>query len=64
MWRFPVSQNLVAPGLVVNLVAQLGEDADGILTGDDRESAHTATSTTSSTIGGGIGSPCLARLAR
>lgn len=59
-----VPQNDVAAGLVVNFVAELPERADSGPAGDDREPGQTATSTISSVMAGGTGSPCLARLAR
>jgi hypothetical protein len=53
----------VTAGLVVNLVAKLSKCSDGGAAGHNRQPAHTATSTISSDMDGGTGSPCLARLA-
>ena len=59
-----MSQNDVASRLVVDLITEPAESLDGLLTGADRQVAHVGTSTISSVMGGGIGSPCFLRLAR
>ena len=59
-----VPEDDMTAGLVVFLVAQFAECLDRRAAGQDRESAQTGTSTSSSVMAGGIGSPCFARLAR
>ena len=59
-----MSQDDVAAGLMVDLVSHFLEHADSVLAGADGQAAHADTSTTSSVIGGGIGSLCFLRLAR
>ena len=61
---FEVPQDQVAAGLMIQLVSELPKRAQCLLSGADRQTAHVATSTTSSVIGSGTGSPCFLRLAR
>jgi len=60
--RIAVPKNNVASALTVALVAQLLECPDCLAGGDARQLAQTATSTSSSLIAGGIGSPRSLRL--
>ena len=64
MGRCRVPKNDVASGLMVDRVAHLLKRLDRGPAGRYREPGHTATSTISSDMDGGTGSPCLARLAR
>lgn len=64
MWRVSLSQDDVASSLPVPLVAQLAQGLDHLSAGDPREMAHPETSTTSSSIEGGIGSLCSRRLSK
>lgn len=57
MGLLDVSEYDMAAPLAVNLVAKLPKGRDGFASGNAREFAHTATSTSSSPMGGGIGSP-------
>jgi len=58
-----LTQDHVAPGLMVNLIALPLESPDDLVAGQNRQFAHRVTSTNSSSIGGGTGSPCFSRLA-
>ncbi len=64
MRRGRLTQDDVAAGLVVNFVPEFAKRADRVAAGDDRQSRQTATSTTSSVMAGGIGSPCLDKLSK
>jgi hypothetical protein len=57
-----VAKDDVTATLVVELVADLAQRFDHFLAGHAREMTHTETSTTSSEMGGGIGSLCAFRL--
>jgi hypothetical protein len=54
----------VAARLMVGLIADFAKCFHGVPAGEDRETAHRLTSTISSVIGGGTGSPCFRRLSR
>jgi hypothetical protein len=62
MWFGRVPHYDVTAGLMVDLIAEFAQGLGHIATRDHRQSAQTATSTTSSVMAGGTGSPCLARL--
>lgn len=64
MGRLLAPQDDVATGLVVFFVAQLAECLDCRAARQDGKPAQARTSTSSSLMAGGIGSPCFARLAR
>jgi len=57
-----VPQYDMTAGLMVDLIAEFAQGLGHVATGDRRQSAQTATSTTSSVMAGGTGSPCLAKL--
>src|SRR6266511_2115093 len=57
-------QDDVAASLVVHFVTEFSESFDRVCTGTDRQAVHTGTSTISSVMPPGIGSPCFLRLAR
>lgn len=57
-----MTHNDVAAGLMVHHLPQLAEGLDGISSGTDWQVAHYPTSTISSVMGRGIGSPCFLRL--
>jgi hypothetical protein len=59
-----VPEDDVASCLVIDLIADVGEYFHCFLSGTDWKLAHVGTSTISSVIGGGMGSPCFLRLAR
>ena len=52
----------MTPGLVVDLVADLLKGFDNLLAGNSGKASHPPTSTTSSSMEGGMGSSCLRRL--
>jgi hypothetical protein len=54
----------VTAPLPIDLVSELAKRGDGRTSGDTRDRAHTATSTTSSSIAGGIASLRSVRLSR
>ena len=56
-WRVGLTQGDVTSLLVIHSVPDLREGANRVPAGDDREPRHTRTSTTSSSMLGGIGSP-------
>jgi hypothetical protein len=58
------TKNHVATGLSVKTVAAFFERANQVETRNARQGAQTVTSMTSSSTGGGIGSPCALRLSR
>lgn len=62
--RLRMSQDDVTTPLAIDLVPELSKDCDCSPTGDARDRAHTATSTTSSSIAGGIASSRSLRLSR
>lgn len=64
MWRILMAQYDVPTGLVVHHIAELLERPDRFSTGDGRQAGQSGSSTVSSHIDGGIGSPCLRRLSR
>jgi hypothetical protein len=64
MGRGRMSHYDMAAGLVVDLIAEFAQGLGHVATGNHRQSAQTATSTTSSVMAGGTGSPCLFRLTR
>ncbi len=59
-----MAENDVASGLVVLFVANLRKRPNGFATGYNRQLAQRATSTVSSQMVGGIGSPCFFKLSR
>ena len=59
-----MAQYDVTAGLMVDFIAEFAQGLGHVATGNYRQSAQTATSTTSSVMAGGTGSPCLARLSR
>ena len=59
-----MTQNHVAAGLVIHVIADFPKRADGVGAATDRESTHTGTSMISSVTGPGTGSPCFSRLWR
>ena len=59
-----MTQNDVAPMLLVEFVSKLSECLDGLTAGNHRQFHPIATSITSSVMLGGIGSPCFFRLLR
>ena len=54
----------VAAGLMIHFVGDLAKGAHGVRARTDWQAAHTETSTISSVIPPGIGSPCFSRLWR
>ena len=62
MGRLILAKHQVAPTLPVERIAQCGERLHDLSARHDWQFAHGYTSTTSSEIGGGIGSPCASRL--
>jgi hypothetical protein len=59
-----MTQNDVATALPVDFVSDVNERPHHLTSGDARQLAHTATSTNSSSIAGGTGSPRSFRLSR
>ena len=59
-----MSKNNMTARLMVDSIAEPTKGFYGFLAGTNRQIAHVETSTISSVIGGGIGSPCCLRLAR
>ncbi len=59
-----MSQNNMAPCLVINLVPNLAKGFHSLFSRNQRRLLQKATSTISSSIGGGIGSLCFLRLSR
>jgi hypothetical protein len=64
MWFGRMSHYDVTAGLMVYFIAEFAQSLGHVAAGNYRQSAQTATSTTSSVMAGGTGSPCLARLSR
>ena len=62
--RISVTQDHVAAALPIALVTELLERPDRLAGGDARQLAQTATSTSSSLMAGGMGSPRSLRLSR
>ena len=59
-----LSQHDVTAALPVDFVSKLDKRSNQVSTGDSRQNAQPRTSITSSSMGGGAGSPCARKLSR
>ena len=64
MGEFPLTQGNVATSLAVELISDFPKSLYGFGAGHDRQFHFNATSTISSSIPGGMGSPCALKLSR